>query len=605
MRLGTAFVALTSLYASWYGGIGMMPFVPLWLWYGILGLAVSLFVVLVILHTFHYSRLNNAELMHRVMERELAALRGDFSFFKHGGEFLTERDSMTLHAEDFAQDLDIFGEFSLFQRCNRTVTPLGYKSLAEYLTTTLVSHNILRARQEALQELSAATGFRHKWLATEPKRQLTGLEQRGLEEWMRESIAPKKSDISQQTWFRALLWALPFLTNGVGMVSVYFSTPDVMRLLGLCVFVQLIFWAMFLQRTRREVAMMQRAQYLLAVYVQLFSLTKNEMQFRSPILQRCASEASAAMKSIKKLRRILEAYQNGQSMFGAIVFNGFFLLDVHCMVQLADWRKNHAGSTESWFDMLGEMDALVSMAGYVFTHPEYTMPTILPEGSPMLVAKGVYHPFLSPEEAVKNSLVLSAEKNVIASSPTEGQIAVITGANMAGKSTFLRALALNTVLAHIGLPVAADEFSCSLMQVVTSMRVADSLERHESYFYAELQRLAMIVERLRRGTPMLVVMDEILRGTNSADKKAGTIGLLRQFLEYSSLAIIATHDTEIGNLEQEFPLIVRNFCFEGVIAGNELYFDYTLRSSVAQNKNATFLMHKMGILRNEQDSLVD
>ena len=242
---------------------------------------------------------------------------------------------------------------------------------------------------------------------------------------------------------------------------------------------------------------------------------------------------------------------------------------------------------EEWFDALATMDALCSMANFAFNNQQYILPEISDAKELVFRASELAHPFLPADETVTNSLTLDS---------ASGGLVVITGANMAGKSTFLRAIGINSVMALVGLPVCAATFEVSICEVLSSMRASDSLEKHESYFYAELKRLQYIVERLRQGHPALLLLDEILRGTNSADKKSGTVGLLQQLITLPTLAVIATHDTEIGALESEYPALVRNYCFEGEIQNGHLAFDYTLRRGVANNKNATFLMQQMGIV---------
>ncbi len=588
LRLASALVIVLAAYVSWYGSVGVIAFLPKQLWYGLLLSSLGIFLFLVTRHANHFEQRERAELMLRIQKRELAVLSGDFTAIPHGGEFLTERDIMPPRADDFALDLDVFGEFSLFQRMNRTVTPIGYKRLAEHLTTTFQHSEQLRARQQALSELSRQTTFRHEWMASLSTRHLTGTEQNRLQDWLRAKAVSMQNDILQKPWFQALLWGVPLLTIASAIAASFLPDSGFMRLFLAFGLGQLSIYAIFLPRIRRESATMSRTANLLAVYVRLFRLAQTHPNFQSPELQQCALQADSALRSMKKLTTLLQAFEMGQSFFGAILLNGVFLWDLQCISRMNAWRNLHYQRVEEWFRMLAEMDALVSMAGFVFNHPHFCQPTILDAGAPHIEARGLAHPFLPSNEAVKNSLQLSLH---------EGRLVVITGANMAGKSTFLRALALNSAMALMGLPVASDEFSISILRIVTSMRTTDSLERHESYFFAELQRLQMIVGRLRDGEQMLVVLDEILRGTNSADKKSGTIGLLRQFLSFTSLAVIATHDTEIGALEQEFPDSVRNFCFEGIITGDDLHFDYTLRSGVAHNKNATFLMQKMGILQ--------
>jgi ABC-type multidrug transport system fused ATPase/permease subunit len=587
MRFACAAVFALNAYTSWVGGISALPFVPITVWYVLLLLSAATFLVLVTRHAKHFSERDYAETMGGVVAREIKVLSGDMTSLAHGGEFLTEREIMPPGADDFALDLDIFGEHSLFHRINRTVTPLGYKRLAAYLASTLGSASLVRERQQALSELAEQTTFRHEWMGSVSTRQLTGLEQEKLQKWLKSESSLVKNNSLQQVLFKSLLLVMPLLTISSCIWGVISPESGAMRFLGAFILGQYAIWAFFLPRIRREAATMSRTAHLLAVYVRLFRLAQKHPHFQSSTLQRCAKEADIALKSMGKLARLLLAFDNGQSFLGAIVLNGFLLWDLQCISRLAAWRNDNKGRIEQWFDMLAEMDALVSMAGFVFNHPHFIQPTILDESSPSVDAIGVAHPFLPNDEAVRNTLRLSA---------AEGKLVVITGANMAGKSTFLRALGINTTMALVGLPVCAEEFSCSLIRVVSSMRTSDSLERHESYFFAELQRLKMIIDRLHSGEQMLIILDEILRGTNSSDKKSGTIGLLRQLLSFSCIAVIATHDTEIGTLEHEEPSLVRNYCFEGTIEDDALHFDYTLRKGVAHNKNATFLMQKMGII---------
>jgi DNA mismatch repair ATPase MutS len=362
---------------------------------------------------------------------------------------------------------------------------------------------------------------------------------------------------------------------------------------------QFAFFAVFLRCITTEAALLGRITSLLGVYVRLFGILREHGKsslrdspaLQEPELASILALSDQAWNSIRELATTMKYFQMGQSMMGAVVLNGTVFWHLHCVRLLENWRKRHGNEVEQWFDALATMDALCSMAGFAFQHPHFIQPDIVDSEELVLRASELAHPFLEQDNSVANSLTLDTES---------GNLVVITGANMAGKSTFLRAIGINAVLALVGLPVCASAFEISLCEVLTSMRTSDSLEKHESYFFAELKRLQWIVERLRGGHRALVLLDEILRGTNSADKKSGTVGLLQQLLVLPTLAVVATHDTEIGALESEYPTLVRNYCFEGEIHDGELTFDYLLRRGVANNKNATFLMQQMGIVRHDK-----
>jgi DNA mismatch repair ATPase MutS len=196
------------------------------------------------------------------------------------------------------------------------------------------------------------------------------------------------------------------------------------------------------------------------------------------------------------------------------------------------------------------------------------------------------HPLIPESERVYNDMGIGPNDSVM----------IITGANMAGKSTFLRTLGVNMVLALNGAPVCASEFICPLIEIRSGMRTADSLKDHQSYFYAELNRLKGIMDELRSDKPLLILLDEILKGTNSNDKQAGSISLVKQLLPHPCLALIATHDLALGDLEKEYPDRIKNYCFEATITDDQLFFDYKLNPGVAKNMNASFLMKKMGII---------
>lgn len=577
-----------SLYGDYYGG----ALVPHVVWnFGAL-LSFGIFIFLLTIHARMFRDKEHTESVLRVNEDEFRALQGNRAHIAHGAEFLMDMTLPT--AQAYALDLDIFGQASLFQRINRSVTTIGYRRLAEWLTTPLQSKDAIVSRQKMIQELSQRTAFREEWQAAKSQREMSNVEHEGLQKWLQ-----KVPLLSSSLALQSVLWLLPSFTLFCALLVLWGSFAGTensfyLRFLFGSMMVQFLFFALFLRRITIEAALLKRVAGLLGLYVRLFRLmrehsttTFGQTTFQEPNLVSIASISDRAWTSIRELADTMKYFEMGQSMIGAVVLNGTFLWHLHCVRLLERWRKRHGSEVEEWFDALATMDALCSMANFAFNNPQYILPEISDAKELVFRASELAHPFLPADETVTNSLTLDS---------ASGGLVVITGANMAGKSTFLRAIGINSVMALVGLPVCAAAFEVSICEVLSSMRASDSLEKHESYFYAELKRLQYIVERLRQGHPALLLLDEILRGTNSADKKSGTVGLLQQLITLPTLAVIATHDTEIGALESEYPALVRNYCFEGEIQNGHLAFDYTLRRGVANNKNATFLMQQMGIV---------
>lgn len=239
-------------------------------------------------------------------------------------------------------------------------------------------------------------------------------------------------------------------------------------------------------------------------------------------------------------------------------------------------------------DVLGDIDALCSLATFAGNHPAYTYPTIA--GKPFVfLAKDMGHPLMPARQCVTND----------ADIPSRPFFVIITGANMAGKSTYLRTIGVNYVLACTGCPVCCSSLEIYPAKLVTSLRTSDSLTDNESYFFAELKRLKQIIDRLNKGEELFIILDEILKGTNSMDKQKGSFALVRQLMELKTNGIIATHDLLLGKLIEYFPKEIRNYCFEADITNDELTFSYKLREGIAQNMNACFLMKKMGLIIND------
>ncbi|KAA6307601.1 DNA mismatch repair protein MutS, partial [termite gut metagenome] len=253
----------------------------------------------------------------------------------------------------------------------------------------------------------------------------------------------------------------------------------------------------------------------------------------------------------------------------AFILNGLFFRELHQIMKIEAWKENYASDLPRWLEAVGETDALCSLATYAYNHPGYTYPQIATTSFRMC-AEAMGHPLMHREKCVRNDIIMQQRPFFL----------IITGANMAGKSTYLRTTAVNYLLACMGVPVCADKMEFYPAKLVTGLRTSDSLNDNESYFFAELKRLKFIVDELRAGEELFVILDEILKGTNSTDKQKGSFALIKQLITLQTNGIIATHDLQLGTLADTFPENIQNFCFEAEINNNELTFSYQLKKGI-------------------------
>lgn len=326
----------------------------------------------------------------------------------------------------------------------------------------------------------------------------------------------------------------------------------------------------------------------IGTYAQLFKLIENT-PFKSAILQKLHSVICEPLEASKVVAKLDTYYRNLDVAFTPALFilNPLLLLNVRYALKINKWMHHHAvKDTQKWFDVMATFDALISLGTLAFNNPDYIFPETVSETF-RLEAQEMGHPLILREKCIKNDVIISGVPYFM----------IITGANMAGKSTYLRTIGVNHLLASIGLPVFARNFVFTPGKLLTNLRTADSLVNSESYFFAELKRLKMIIERLKtQEEGLFVILDEILKGTNSEDKQKGSFALMRRFVKLGGNGIIATHDLALGALETEFPQAIRNYHFDADISNDTLSFTYQIHEGVARNMNASFLMKNMGIV---------
>lgn len=507
----------------------------------------------------------------KINENEISFLKREALPFENGIEF------NDFH-HPYAYDLDIFGEHSLFQNLNRTATFIGKKTLANQLLNQF-SNEIILENQEAIKELKSKTSWRQEFNALAVVSHDSKDFYESLMHWnsVKSNSLPKVLNI--------LSFVLPILF--FGLLTAYFITSETILLSYLTyVFIaNLIVLGQAFKRIQSEIAQADNIDKIIKQYSLLVEKIESETfasEKLTELQQKLIFKNAPASTHLKQLSELFSRMDTINNLVTATLFNGTFLFNLHVLKALLKWKEIHAHELEKWIDVIGEFEALNSLANLAYNNPDFVFPEINNEYK--IGFKNLSHPLLNPVSRVGNDTYFYPESFMI-----------LTGSNMSGKSTFLRSLGINMVLAGIGSVVCASEAKIHPLPVLVSMRLSDSLADSESYFFAEIKRLKQIMDALEE-KPAFVLLDEILRGTNSDDKRNGTIEVVKKVIAKKAIGAIATHDIEVCLTTNEYPETLTNQCFEVEIRDNDLYFDYKLRNGICKNKSATFLMQKMGVI---------
>lgn len=507
----------------------------------------------------------------KINEDEIAYLKREKLPFENGIEF------NDFH-HPYAYDLDIFGEHSLFQNLNRTATFIGKKTLANKLLNLFANETILE-NQEAINELKAKIDWRQDFEALA----IVSTDSKNSYDSLIHWISFKNNSLSKV--LIALSIILPTLF--FGFLIAYFVTLKAIILSYVTyIFIfNLIVLGRSLKRIQSEIAKADNIDKTIKQYsllVQKIELEKFESKKLIELQKQLVSKNASASSHLKQLSELFSRMETINNFVTATLFNGSFLFNLHVLKALLKWKDNYAHELEKWINIIGEFEALNSLANLSYNNPDFVFPEI--NSQYKIGFENLSHPLLNPATRVGNDTYFYPQSFMI-----------LTGSNMSGKSTFLRSLGINIVLGGIGSVVCASKADIHPLPVLVSMRLSDSLADSESYFFAEIKRLKQIMDALEEG-PAFVLLDEILRGTNSDDKRNGTIEVVKKVIAKNAIGAIATHDIEVCLTTNEYPDILTNQCFEVEIQNNELHFDYKLRSGICQNRSATFLMQKMGVI---------
>ena len=531
------------------------------------------FFILVKVHNRLYFRKERLETQLQLNQNELKGLEGDYSAFDEGREFINP-------GHPYSYDLDLFGRKSLFQALGRTCTHIGKQTLAAWMQHHLTEKAAIETRQESIRDMSRRMEFREAFRVTGSINRSADSDEEEISRWSR-----TPSVLQHLWWVKLCLWAVP----GINILLLALGLLHILSLswFGMMFTIFVILSFALIQRVTLIQESYGKKLKTLNRYARLITLAKGET-WQAPALRELTdkldidghSPAEALTQLSKELDRL--DLHNNQLLY--VILEGSMFFQLHQIVRIERWKARYGKYLMGWLEAVGELDALCSLGTFAYNHPAYTYPTIA--GQPFcFLARNMGHPLMPEAQCVKNDAAI----------PSRPYFLIITGANMAGKSTYLRTIGVNYLLACMGCPVCCESLTLYPAQLITSLRTTDSLSDNESYFFAELKRLKRIIDLLNKGQELFIILDEILKGTNSADKQKGSLDLIRQFMRLKADGIIATHDLLLGTLADQFPEYIRNYCFEADIKDNELTFSYRLREGVAQNMNACFLMRKMGI----------
>lgn len=544
-----------------------------WKIYGLISLIYAIpFLIFMLWHERLSTRRDYAADLITLCQNELAALNYDFSAFDGASSKISTEHPYCL-------DLDLFGAQSLFQSVNRTVTSEGKNRLCEWFLNPSSSKASIINKQNAIRELSLLTDLRQHFFITGSYSKKEIDQTALLEHLVR--IEPV---LTKHRIWQFLVSIIP--ASWVLLILLYWIFP-ISPMIAYTFFIisSIIAFSKtkYINKLHSHVDKMDK---ILSVYSRLISIIENntfESEFLITNKKRLETKGIKASKAIGKLSGLVDMLDQRGNIF-ALLFNAVSLRDLRTALNIERWKENYKDQIGSWFDALGDFDALLSLAGFSFNHPNYIYPDI---STKYFEVRGtdLGHPLLNRDKCVCNDIAIKEAPHFM----------IVTGANMAGKSTYLRTIGVNYLLACIGAPVYAKELVIYPTNLITSLRTTDSLTANESYFYAELKRLKNIIDKLQSGEKLFIILDEILKGTNSIDKQKGSLALIRQLIRYNTCGIIATHDLILGSLYDELPDYISNYRFEADIDGNELSFTYKLQEGIAKNLNACFLMEKMGI----------
>lgn len=564
LRLGSIAAIILAFYLLWHAGVLYVAAVSVVL--------LFVFIRMVYADLRNHEKIRFTKVLIGLYVKEINSLKGEFPF-ETGDKFLDKEHPYT-------SDLDIFGEGSLFQFLNRTSSDAGSSMLSLFLKSKADLEEIMQ-RQKSVAELAKEPEWQKKIHTLGTINKLTSSSENRLKEWINQDN--HFIQFKPWSWLRYLL---PLVS--VTITILYFTDSiSLIAFLSVLFVMSIIAW-----QIDKIVAPVHRQLDEIASQLGYISLSLEmieQRRFSSEMLKQMHDGLfngnSCASGEIKKIKKILDRLDLRYNFLLSWPLNVLLLWNLQQILDLEKWKTAQKPFVTHWIEILAKTEALCSLANFSFNNPTYTFPQIT-EDYFSLSGKDVGHPLIPTIKRVNNPVEL----------PTKGQLLLITGSNMAGKSTYLRSIGVNCVLAFCGAPVCASHFKVSLVDLISSMRIADNLMESTSTFYAELKKLKVVIDHVNNHDRVLILLDEILRGTNSHDRHTGSKALIKQLIEKESAGIIATHDLELAEMKESFANNLLNYHFDVQVSQEELFFDYKLKPGICTSMNASILMKKIGIV---------
>lgn len=536
--------------------------------------ALGILILGIIAFTFTVSKYTDLKYQ-RDLYKTLAAINSDELVIASG--HFHERPEGTAYQDAshfYSSDIDLFGKGSFFQFINRTAIKEGTDTLAEILKANSIQKVALR--QEAIKELADKPNWRQHYSAVAT---LISVETPAVKiiDWL------KNHHLFLPKIINWLPLAFTLISVSMVLLAMFQIIPSI--ILGFWLVVGLLISGVYLKKINLLAANTDKVKETFKQYASLLKQIEDE-PFTATLLKdkqkQITHEHQKASAIFKKFSKHLDALDNRNNLISAILGNGFLLLDLKNSYKVEQWIAQYHETVAHWFEVVSFFDAYNSLGNYAFNHPDYVFPEIR-NSKETISAQSLGHPLLDKTKRVSSDLDINNQ-----------EFFIVTGANMAGKSTFLRTVSLHIVMANVGLPVCAASSVYSPVKLITSMRTSDSLTDDSSYFFSELTRLKFIVDEIAK-QPYFIVLDEILKGTNSTDKAIGSRKFVEKLVASNATGIIATHDLSLCDIETELKP-VKNYYFDAQIIDDELFFDYKFKKGICQNMNASFLLKKMEIV---------
>ena len=531
-----------------------------WLWGFLAAVMIVLFFLLIGKHKQIAVKRRIAKAKIAINEREIAFIEQGIYPADNGKDFEPAQ-------HPYAYDLDILGEKSLYHYLNRTHTYLGRKRLAQRLlypdTTTI------HTRQEAIKALTPQLAWRQTFMAHAEQIDDNPSFYDRLQQWAAAPTPPMGKFMHVFTVISPIVFTLSAIIGYIYDYEVLKSIAKLLLTINLSVFF------FYISKINKEKLGFEHTYAMLYAFKECIAQVETHFPEKN----------ERASTHIAQLSRFLDDLDSVSNILVSIPLNIFSFYHLHRYRALLQWKRTYGTHIAQWLETVAATEVLCSFANFAYNNPHFVYPTF--NNQYRISFEDVGHPLIAENERITNNITLD-----------EAHFIILTGSNMSGKSTFLRTLGVNMLLAQVGLPVCAREAAIHPLPLLVSMRLSDSLSDGKSYFFAEINRIEQIMTALKRERCM-VLLDEILRGTNSEDKQYGTIKIIERLLSLKAIGIVATHDIEVCKTADRYPEQLQNKCFESYIHEGELSFDYKLREGICQNKNATFLMEKLGIIRSE------